>query len=140
MYAAVYRLAADGHVGRSRVRNPAPLYFLIMFYVFFFMFSFLFIYTPMEVVCPVGMFVYIAVYMLAADKLFLIHPKRRVWYEVLQSGSRLQLCCAPVTRNTPPTCNHHLRPPRCPNAQNTKCTHASPERSWAAGSSFASPP
>ena len=23
-----YRLAADGHVGRSRVRNPAPLYFL----------------------------------------------------------------------------------------------------------------
>ena len=31
-------------------------------------------------------------------ELFLIHPKRRVWYEVLQSGSRLQLCCAPVTR------------------------------------------
>ena len=28
MYAAVYRLAADGHVSRSRVRNPAPLYFL----------------------------------------------------------------------------------------------------------------
>ena len=51
-------------------------------------------------------------------ELFLIHPKRRVWYEVLQSGSRL-LCCAPVTRDTPPTCNHHLCPPRCPNAQNT---------------------
>ena len=39
---------------------------------------------------------------------FLIHPKRRVRHEVLQSGSRLQLCCAPVTRDTPPTCNHHL--------------------------------
>ena len=50
------------------------------------------------------------------------------------------MCCAPVTRDTPPTCNHHLRPPRCPNAQNTKCTQASPERSWAARSSFASFP
>ena len=39
----------------------------MMFYVFFFVFSFWFIYTPMEVVCPVGMFLYTAVYMIAAD-------------------------------------------------------------------------
>jgi len=26
MYTAVYTLAADGHVGRSRVRNQAPRY------------------------------------------------------------------------------------------------------------------
>ena len=38
-----------------------------MSYVFFFVFSFLFIYTPKEVVCPVGMFVYTAVYKFAAD-------------------------------------------------------------------------
>ena len=104
MYTTVYTLAFDGHVGRSRVRNPAPLYFFscfmfsflcathtryartikgksptkkrkkpgtplyfVMFYVFSFVFSFLFINTPMEVVCPVCMFVYTAVYMLAAD-------------------------------------------------------------------------
>ena len=36
MYTAVYTLASDGHVGRSRVRNPAPLYFFPCF-----MFSFL---------------------------------------------------------------------------------------------------
>ena len=42
MYAAVYRLAADGHVGRSRVRNPAPLYF---YNVLCFLFcAFLFVY------------------------------------------------------------------------------------------------
>ena len=38
--------------------------------------------------------------------------------------------------NTPPGCNHHRRPPRCPNAKSTQCTHASSERSWAAGSSL----
>ena len=70
-----YRLAADGHVGTSRVRNPAPVFF-IMFYVFFFVFSFLFIYTPMEVVCPVGMFVYTAVYTLAADGAVFDKPKK----------------------------------------------------------------
>ena len=36
--------------------------------------------------------------------------------------------------NTPPACNHHRRPPRCPNAQSTQCTHASSGRPWAAGS------
>ena len=36
MYTAVYTLASDGHVGRSRVRNPAPLYFFSCFYVFIF--------------------------------------------------------------------------------------------------------
>ena len=50
-----------------------------MFYVFIFVFSFLFIYTPMEVVCPVGMFVYTAVYMLAADgAVFDIPEKKRM--------------------------------------------------------------
>ena len=34
MYTAVYTLASDGNVGRSRVRNPAPLYFFFVFYVF----------------------------------------------------------------------------------------------------------
>ena len=38
--------------------------------------------------------------------------------------------------NTPPVCNHHRRPPRCPNAQSTQCTHASSGRSWAAGSTW----
>ena len=36
MYTAVHTLAADGHVGRSRVRNPAPRYLISSF-----MFSFL---------------------------------------------------------------------------------------------------
>ena len=48
-----------------------------MFRVFFFVFSFLFIYTPMEVVCPVGMFVYTAVYMLAADGAVFDTPKKK---------------------------------------------------------------
>ena len=43
------------------------MFYFVMFYVFIFVFSFLFIYTPMEVVCPVGMVVYTAVCMLAAD-------------------------------------------------------------------------
>ena len=46
----------------------------------FFVFSFLFIYTPMEVVCPVGMFVYqgyTAVYMLAADGAVFDTPKKK---------------------------------------------------------------
>ena len=49
-----------------------------MFYVFFFVFSFLFIYTPMEVVCPVGMFVYTAVYMLAADGAVFDTPEKNM--------------------------------------------------------------
>ena len=41
------------------------------------MFSSFFIYTPMEVVCPVGMFVYTAVYKLAADgAVFDTHEKK----------------------------------------------------------------
>ena len=48
-----------------------------MFYVFIFVFSIFFIYTPMEVVSPVGMFVYTAVYTLAADVDFFIHPNKR---------------------------------------------------------------
>ena len=47
--------------------KPGTPLFFIMLYVVLFVFSFLFIYTPTEVVCPVGMFVYTAVYMLAAD-------------------------------------------------------------------------
>ena len=70
MYTAVYTLAADGHVGSSRVRNPAPLYFFSCFMFSFLCFPFFFIYTPMEVVSPVGMFVYTAVYTLAADVAF----------------------------------------------------------------------
>ena len=47
-----------------------------MFYAFIFVFSFLFIYTPMEVMCPVGMFLYTTVYMLAKDAYFLTwNPK-----------------------------------------------------------------
>ena len=53
------------------------MFYFVMFYVFFFVFSFLFIYTPMEVVCPVGMFVYTAVYKLAADgAVFDTHEKK----------------------------------------------------------------
>ena len=48
-----------------------------MFYVLNFVFSFLFIYTPMEVVCPVCMFVYTAVYMLAADGAVFDTPKKK---------------------------------------------------------------
>ena len=47
-----------------------------MFYVFIFVFSFLFIYTPMKVVCPVGMFVYTAVYMLAADGAIFLYTRK----------------------------------------------------------------
>ena len=39
-------------------------------------------YTPMEVVPPVGMLVYIAVYTLAADVLLLIHPRTAVCFNV----------------------------------------------------------
>ena len=52
----------------------------------------------------------------------------------------LFLCLFVFFCNTPPTCNHHHRPLRYPNAQSTQCTLASSGRSWAAGSSFASPP
>ena len=57
--------------------KPGTPSFFIMFYVFFFVFSFLFIYTPMEVVCPVGMFVYTAVYMFAADGAVFDTPKKK---------------------------------------------------------------
>ena len=70
MYTAVHTLAPDGHVGRSRVRNPAPLYFFSCFMFSILCFRFFFIYTPMEVVSPVGMFVYTAVYTLDADVAF----------------------------------------------------------------------
>ena len=57
--------------------KPGTPSFFIMFYVFFFVFSFLFIYTPMEVVRPVGMFVYTAVYKLAVDgAVFDTHEKK----------------------------------------------------------------
>ena len=39
-------------------------------------------YTPMEVVPPVGMLVYIAVYTLAAEVLLLIHPRTAVCFNV----------------------------------------------------------
>ena len=58
------------------------MFYFVMFYVFIFAFSFLFIYTPMEVVPPVGMLVYIAVYTLAADVLLLIHPRTAVCFNV----------------------------------------------------------
>ena len=69
MYTAVYTLAADGHVGSSRVRNPGPLYFFHVLCFHFCVFLF-FIYTPMEIMSPVGVFVYTAVYTLAADVAF----------------------------------------------------------------------
>ena len=70
------------------------------------------------------MYEYTAVYMLAADgAVFDTYQKKNhshfqsgdvshattVGYDVLQSESRLLLCCAPVSRVTPPTCNHHLQ-------------------------------
>ena len=69
MYTTVYTLAFDGHVGRSRVPDPAPLYFSLCFMFSFLCFFFFFIYTPME--CPlVDMFGYAAVYTLAGDVAF----------------------------------------------------------------------
>ena len=76
MYAAVYRLAFDGHVGRSRVRNPAPLYFFSCFMFSFLCFPNFFIYTPMEVVSPVGMFIQQCTRLLLM-LLFFIHPNKR---------------------------------------------------------------
>ena len=57
--------------------KPGTPLFFIMLYVVLFVFSFLFIYTPTEVVCPVGMFVYTAVYMLAADGAVYDTPKKK---------------------------------------------------------------
>ena len=54
-------------VREFETRDP---FIFFMFYVFIFVFSFFFIYTPMEVVSPVGMFVYTAAYTLAADVAF----------------------------------------------------------------------
>ena len=48
-----------------------------MFNVFNYVFSFLFIYKAMEVVCPVCMFFYTAVYMLAADGAVFDTPKKK---------------------------------------------------------------
>ena len=66
--------ACDG-VQRSHVDGLGE--FLPLFCVFiFFMFSFLFFnYTPMEVVPPVGMLVYTAVYTLPADGAVFDTPK-----------------------------------------------------------------
>ena len=47
-----------------------------MFVVFILVFSFFFNYTPMEVVSPVGMLVYTAVYTLAADGAVFDTPKK----------------------------------------------------------------
>ena len=47
-----------------------------MFIVFFLVFSFFLNYTPMEVVSPVGMLVYTAVYTLAADGAVFDTPKK----------------------------------------------------------------
>ena len=63
------------YVGREfETRHP---FIFVMFLCFLFVFSFLFIYTPMEVVCPVGMFVYTAVFMLAADGAVFDTPKKK---------------------------------------------------------------
>ena len=57
MYAAVYRLAADGHVvGRSRVRNPAPLgcvsCFIFIFIFIFIIFIFIFFIISKKKIIP----------------------------------------------------------------------------------------
>ena len=54
----------QGNVVSSKPGTPL---FVFLFYVFIFVFSFFLIYMPMDVVSPVCMFVYTAVYMLAAD-------------------------------------------------------------------------
>ena len=66
------------------------LFFLYYIYILFFstwelvpfFYFFSTYYTPMEVVPPVGMLVYIAVYTLAADVLLLIHPRTAVCFNV----------------------------------------------------------
>ena len=75
----------------SRVRNPAPLgcvfcflfiiiFFVLYLYIFFYLgvgaLFFFLTYTPMEVVPPVGMLVYTAVYTLAADGAVFDTPKK----------------------------------------------------------------
>ena len=60
----------------SRVRNPAPLGCVPCLLFSFWCFSFFFNYTPMEVVSPVGMLVYTAVYTLAADGAIFDTPKK----------------------------------------------------------------
>ena len=45
MYTAVYTLASDGHVGRSRVQNPAPLNFFSCFMFSFLCFSFFYLHA-----------------------------------------------------------------------------------------------
>ena len=76
MYTTVYTLAFDGHVGRSRVLNPAPLYFCKCLLFSFWCFPFFLNYTPMEVVSPVGILVYTAVYTLAAAGAVFDTPKK----------------------------------------------------------------
>ena len=53
------------------------MFYFVMFLCFHFCVFLFFMYTPMEVVCPVGMFVYTAVCMLAADgAVFDTHEKK----------------------------------------------------------------
>ena len=64
---------ADG-VQRSQVNGLGEL--LSLFCVVILVYSFFFNYTPMEVVHPVGMLVYTAVYTLAADGAVFDTPKK----------------------------------------------------------------
>ena len=104
MYTTVYTLAFDGHVGRSRVRNPAPLYFssCLMLSILCFPFFFFYLHAHGGSVPLVDMFVYAAVYTPAGDvaffdtshqnnwwcserrvmKTLLLSHEKTVWYEV----------------------------------------------------------
>ena len=53
-------------------------------------------------------------------------------WEVVSTACMFFFLCA---THHPPDITHR-RPPRCPNAKSTQCTHASSGRSWAAGSSL----
>ena len=57
-------------------------FFIVSFFTWELLFFYFFstYYTPMEVVPPVGMLVYIAVYTLAAEVLLLIHPRTCLLY------------------------------------------------------------
>ena len=62
-----------------KVREFETRLLLVVSLVYCFHFGvslFFFNYTPMEVVSPVGMLVYTAVYTLATDGAVLIHPRR----------------------------------------------------------------
>ena len=70
MYTAVYTLLMGMSVGRE-FETRHPFIFVNVCCFHFCVFLFFFNYTHMEVVSPVGMFVYTAVYTLAADVAFL---------------------------------------------------------------------